>query len=145
MKVKVLVTQLCPTLCNPTDCSLPGSFVHGDSSGKNTGVGCQDLLQGIFLTKGSNPGLPHCRQILYLWATREATPNKEHHIFFFPIIKMSLTPTFLLSKFIWSFLISRKWRKLQLYSDECYCYCFQMRKPGTLLLKEKQPIPGRAG
>ena len=35
-----------------------------DSPGKNTGVGCHALLQRIFLTQGSNPGLPHCRQIL---------------------------------------------------------------------------------
>ena len=63
--VLCLVTQSCPILCNPMDCSLPGSSVHGDSPGKNTGVGCHALLQGIFPTKGSNPGLPHCRQILY--------------------------------------------------------------------------------
>ena len=31
----------------------------------NTGVGCHSLFQGIFPTQGSNPGLPHCRQILY--------------------------------------------------------------------------------
>ena len=37
-----------------------------DSPGKNTGVGCHSLLQGIFPTQGSNPGLPHCRQTLYL-------------------------------------------------------------------------------
>ena len=36
-----------------------------DSPGKNTGVGCHALLQGIFSTQGSNPSLPHCRQILY--------------------------------------------------------------------------------
>ena len=36
-----------------------------NSSGKNTGVGCHALLQGIFPTQGSNPGLLHCRQILY--------------------------------------------------------------------------------
>ena len=36
-----------------------------DSPGKNTGVGCHSLLQGIFLTQGLNPGLLHCRQILY--------------------------------------------------------------------------------
>ena len=47
------------------DCSPPGSSVHRDSPGKNTGVGCQALLQGIFPTQGSNPGLLHCRQILY--------------------------------------------------------------------------------
>ena len=47
------------------DCSPPGYFVHGDSPGKVTGVGCHVLLQGIFPTQGSNPGLPKCRQILY--------------------------------------------------------------------------------
>ena len=47
------------------DCSLRGSSVHGDSPGKNTGVGCLSLLQGIFPTQGLNPGLQHCRQILY--------------------------------------------------------------------------------
>ena len=41
-----LVTQSCLTLCNPMDCSPPGSSVHGDSPGKNTGVGCHALLQG---------------------------------------------------------------------------------------------------
>ena len=34
-------------------------------SGQNTGVGSLSLLQGIFLTQGLNPGLPHCKQILY--------------------------------------------------------------------------------
>ena len=60
-----LVVQLCPTLCNPIDYSLPDSSVHGDSPGKNTGVGCHAFLQGISPTQGSNPGLPHYRQILY--------------------------------------------------------------------------------
>ena len=41
------------------DCSPPGSSVHGDSPGKYTGVGCHFLLQGIFLTQGSNPPLLH--------------------------------------------------------------------------------------
>ena len=60
-----LVTQLCPTLCNPMDCSPPGSSIHGDSSGKNTGMSCHALFQGIFPTQGSNSGLPQCRWILY--------------------------------------------------------------------------------
>ena len=46
--------QSCLTLCDPVDCSLPGSPIYGDSPGKNTGVGCHDLLQGIFPTQGSN-------------------------------------------------------------------------------------------
>ena len=60
-----LTTQLCPTLCDPVDCSPPGSSIHGDTLGKNPGVGSHFLFQGIFLTQGWNPGLPHCRQILY--------------------------------------------------------------------------------
>ena len=60
-----LVTQSCPTLCDLMDCSPPGSFVQRSSPGKNTAVSCHALLQGIFLTQGLNPGLPHCRQILY--------------------------------------------------------------------------------
>ena len=49
-----LVAQSCPTLWDSMDCNLPGSSVHGDSPGENTGVGCHALLQGIFLTQGSN-------------------------------------------------------------------------------------------
>ena len=41
-----LVTQSCPTLCSPMDCSPPGSSVHGNSPRKNIGVGCHALLQG---------------------------------------------------------------------------------------------------
>ena len=54
----------CVLLCDPMDCNPPGSSVHGDSPGRNTGVGCQALLQRIFQTQGINPGLRHCRQIL---------------------------------------------------------------------------------
>ena len=63
--VLCLVAQLCLTLWYPMDCSPPGSSVHGDSPGKNTGVGCRAVLREFFPTQGSNPGLPHCRQILY--------------------------------------------------------------------------------
>ena len=51
-----LVAQSYLTLCNPLDCSPPGSSVHGDSPGKNTGVGCHSLLQWIFPTQ--EPGRP---------------------------------------------------------------------------------------
>ena len=57
--------QLCPTFCDSTDCSSPGSSFHGDSPGKNTGVGCHAFLQGIFPTQVLNPGFPHCRWITY--------------------------------------------------------------------------------
>ena len=63
--LNALVAQSCLTLCNSMDSSPPGSSVHRDSPGKNTGEGCHSLLQGIFPTKGLNLGLLHCRQILY--------------------------------------------------------------------------------
>ena len=43
-----------------------GLYSAWNSPGQNTGVGSLSLLRGIFPTQGSNPGLPHCRQILYL-------------------------------------------------------------------------------
>ena len=63
----VLVTQFCPTLCNPWTVAHKATLSMGswDSAGKNTQVGFHFLLQGIFPTQGSNPGLLHCRQILY--------------------------------------------------------------------------------
>ena len=61
-KVKVKVAQSCSTLCDPMDYS----------PGQNTGVGSLSLLQGIFPTQGSNPGLPHCRWILYQLSHRES-------------------------------------------------------------------------
>ena len=60
-----LVAQLCLILCNPMDCNQPGSSALGDSPGKNPGVGCLALPQGIFPTQESNSGLPHCGQIPY--------------------------------------------------------------------------------
>ena len=58
------VAQSSPTLCNPMTMATR-LLCPWDSPGKNTGVGCHSLLQGIFLTQGSNLGLLHCRQILY--------------------------------------------------------------------------------
>ena len=60
-----LAAQSCLTLCDPMDCSPPGSSVQEDSPGKNTGVGSLFLLQGNFPTQGLNQGLLRCRRILY--------------------------------------------------------------------------------
>ena len=59
---KLKVTQLCLTLCNPMDYT----YSPWNSLGQNTGVGSLSLLQGIFPTQGSNPGLLHCRWIYHL-------------------------------------------------------------------------------
>ena len=54
MHLESVHAQLCLTLCKPMDCSSPGSSVSGDSPGKNTGVGCHAVLQGIFPIQESN-------------------------------------------------------------------------------------------
>ena len=61
------------------DCSPSGSSVHRDSPGKNTGVGCHALLQGIFPTQGSNPGLLHCRQICYRLSHQGSPPKCSNY------------------------------------------------------------------
>ena len=65
LKSESEVAQLCPTLWDPMDCSLHQAPPSMGFSSQSTGVGCHFLLQGIFLTRGSNPGLPPCRQTLY--------------------------------------------------------------------------------
>ena len=49
--------QSCLTLCDAMDSNLPGFSVHKDSPGRNTGVGCCALLQGMFLTQRLNSRL----------------------------------------------------------------------------------------
>ena len=56
---EVKVAQLCWTL------RPHGLYSSGNSPGQNTEVGSLSLLQGVFPTQGSNPGLPHCRWILH--------------------------------------------------------------------------------
>ena len=53
-----------------------GPYSPWNSPGQNTRVGSCSLLQGIFLTQGSNPGLPHCRQILY-WLSHQGSPDDK--------------------------------------------------------------------
>ena len=96
--------QSCPTLCNPGDRSPPGSSVHGDSPGKNTGMGCHAFLQRIFPTQGLKPGLPPCRQILYQLSHQGSPRLKVLPLnylkcpaedFLSPDVSLSLPPTFI--------------------------------------------------
>ena len=56
-----------------------------NSPGKNTGVGCHALLQGIFLTQGSNPGLLYCGQILYCLSHQGRPAWPVRHIKTWPL------------------------------------------------------------
>ena len=84
--------QLCPTLCDPIDYSLPGSSVHEDSPGKNTRVGCYAFVQGIFSSQGLNPSLlcllywqagslplatPGLTSLMYICINRILQPQKR--------------------------------------------------------------------
>ena len=62
-----MCAQSCPVLCDPMDCSLPGSSVHRIFQARILGMGCHCLLQGIFPTQVLNLCLLHCRGILYLF------------------------------------------------------------------------------
>ena len=64
--------QSCLTLCDSMDCSPARFFWSWDFSGKNTGVGCHFLLQGIVPTQGSYPHVLHCSGFCTHWAIREA-------------------------------------------------------------------------
>ena len=72
-----LVTQSCPTLWDPMNCSPPGSSLSMGFPDKNTGVSCHALLQGIFPSLGSNPGLQHCR-------CYHLSHQGSHHIYWVP-------------------------------------------------------------
>ena len=94
--VLCLVTQSRPAFCDSMDCSPPGSSVHGNCPDKNTGVGCRALLQGIVPTQGLNPGLLHCRRILYRLSHLSGlqSPQPFHLAVDFPdSSQSSLTPT----------------------------------------------------
>ena len=63
-----------------TKAAVTSQSVPWDSPGKNTGVGCHFLLQGIFLTQESNPGLLHCRQMLYHLSHQGSPQEWKPHI-----------------------------------------------------------------
>ena len=75
--------------------------------GKNTGVGCHSLLQGIFPTQGSNPGLLHYRQILY-YPSHQGSPKYSYSLFKCDL----LTDANLRTAYCWS---AMRWYQSQEY------------------------------
>ena len=99
----MLVTHLCPTLCDPVDCSPPGSSVHGILQART--LECS-FLRGIFPTQASNLGLLHCRQILYRMSHKEvhcigvSSINRDNAHAWFRRLKQSIV---LFSHHLWGF------------------------------------------
>ena len=88
------VTQSCPTLCGPRDCSPSASSVHGIFQARILGRVCRFLLQGIFQTQGSNSHLLH---ILHWQASSlPLTPPGKPHILFIhsSIVGICIVSTF---------------------------------------------------
>ena len=76
-----LVSQGCPTLCNSVDCTPQSSSVHGDSPGKDTGVGCavgcHAFLQGIFPIQDQTRVYWIAGGFFPSWATREGLSKTQ--------------------------------------------------------------------
>ena len=70
----LVVVFSCYVFCDHMDCSPPGSSVHGIFPGKNIRVGYHFLLEGVFLTQGSNPHLLHW-QVYSLPLSHQRSPN----------------------------------------------------------------------
>ena len=110
--VKAKVTQLCLTLW------LHGQYSPWNSPGQNTGVGSLSLLQGIFPTQGSSPGLPHCRQILYQLSHETLKMQfSGYHFekFWFICSDMDLSGEYIISS-----VLSCHSKNLKQWTHQCY-------------------------
>ena len=77
IKVKVNIAESYPTLWDPMD------YSPWNSQGQNTAVGSHSFLQDIFPNQASNPGLPHCRWILYQ-LSHKGSPFRMYVYIYFP-------------------------------------------------------------
>ena len=90
-----------------------------DFPGKSTGVGCHFLLQGIFLTQGLKPGLPHCRQTLYR-LSHQGSPNLD---------------------FNWALKIPQRCHLQDTSKPACGQYKQQARQKRHKRVDEAEPLP----
>ena len=124
-----------PPLCVCVSCSVmsdsatPRRFLcPWNSPHKNTGVGCHFLLQAIFLTHGSNPGLLHCRQILYHLSHQES-----------PIIHQFLKRTSVWTSSGQSLQCAAEESNLAIHATSCWSSDFQ--EPVSWLVSIQVSIP----
>ena len=97
------VSQSCPNLCNPIDCSLAGSSDHGIFQAIILEWIAISFSRGVFLTQGLNPRLTHCRQTLYRWnqdifcITFQKQRSYVMYIIFWPFGLLTFCNTFLIN------------------------------------------------
>ena len=83
--MKVKVKSLCPTLCDPMDCSLPGSSIHGIFQAR--------ILEWVvisFSTQRLNPALLHCRKMLYCLTNQGSVVKLVKNLFYIWFISVQL-------------------------------------------------------
>ena len=124
--------QLCLTFCNPTDCSPPGSSVHGVLQARMLEWASLPSFQGIFPTQGSNPCLLpflHCRQILHHWITGEARKNIREvpDLIFHPpcsLFNYQSCRIYLIFTVLYTVIqsFSSAWHSCWFFSNFCVCY-----------------------
>ena len=90
---EVKVSQSCPTLCDPMDC-----IARGILQARILKLSSLSFLQGIFPTQGSNPGIPHGRQILYR-LSHKGSPSALHTLNHLIFTTTHIRWTMLLSPF----------------------------------------------
>ena len=112
------VAQSCPTLCNLMDCSPPGSSVHGIHQARIQEWISISFSRGIFPTQGSNPSLPHRRQMLY--HLQSQPKGRELHFFFLGMVLITIQchepPSIVLQALCLSDLIPWIYLTLPLYN-----------------------------
>ena len=94
-----------------------------DSPGKNTRVGCHALLQGIFPTQGSKPGLPQCRQIIYCLSHQGSPKNTGVGRHSLP----ELITTFFNFQIYWLFYSRYMVKRLILPQLIAFCLCCNLK------------------
>ena len=138
--VKVKVTQSCLTLCNPTDI-----YSQWNSPGQNTGVGSRSLLQGIFPTQGSNPVLPHCREILYQLSYQGGQNCSKQYYLNLDYFHLQLSYLVIYVMQIFSSNINYLYERQRIDAFELWCWRRLLRVPWTTrrsnqsILKEISP------
>ena len=101
----IMSDSLRPHVLQPTRLLCPW-----DSPGKNTGVGCHFLLQGIFPTQESNPGLPHCRQTQADALTSEPPGSPIQYLQMMKFLHLVLCP-WICSSVSW-FIVYGNWNRI---------------------------------
>ena len=130
--------QLCPTLCDSVNCSLPGSPCSWDSPGKNIGMGCHFLLQGNHPHPRIKPMSPLSPALAGRFFT--PVPPGKPNIYIYEIMKIFFISFYKIFKYYTPLTVITKY---QLFSPCCIVHPWACLNPNSLCLP--LPYPYTAG